>query len=172
MVDPYTAPLSPRGISEAAALADACVGWGIQFLCVSTAVRAEQTADQINKRLPDILRWDLKELEPPSVDDMEGQVIFSANPGRWSPEQYRYGVERTWIRLMAALARIDVYAATWGIERIALVTHSDIINLCLYNWLGLDWTHYQSLQFSVDYGKSCRVLQLKGKTSLEWLNCL
>ncbi|MCE5259743.1 MAG: histidine phosphatase family protein, partial [Chloroflexi bacterium] len=134
-MDPYTAPLSAAGVVEARALAEACVGWGVEFLCVSTAVRAEQTADFIQQRLPDVLRWDLKELESLSVDDMEGQVIFSSNPKRWTSAQYRYGIERSWVRLVAALARIEIYASAWKLERIALVTHPDIINLCLYNWL-------------------------------------
>jgi len=172
VLDPYTAPLSLEGKLEAQALADACIRWGVDFLCASTAVRTEQTADIIQQQLPGVLRWDLKELESLSIDDMEGQVVFSSNPKRWRSEQYRYGTERTWVRLMAVLARIEIYASAWELSHIALVTHMDIINLCLYNWLGLDWTWYDKLQFNVNTGAGCHLIFHDGMTSLDWLNRL
>lgn len=171
-VDPYAAPLSAVGRAEAQLLAEACARYGIDFLCASTAVRAEQTADIIQLHLPGVVRWDLKELESLSVDDMEGQVVYSSNPLRWTRAQYRYGIERTWVRLVAALARIEIYAAAWELSRVALVTHADIINLCLYNWLGLDWTLYDTLQFTVDTGSACRIVQQDGRTSVDFVNRL
>ncbi|MHB1354581.1 MAG: histidine phosphatase family protein [Anaerolineae bacterium] len=169
-VDPYNAPLSPRGAKEADVLAEYCRTWDIQFLCASTTARAQETADIILADRADTLRWDLKELEPLSVDDMEGQVIFSPNPKRWTAVQRRYGLERTWVRLVAALARIEIYASAHSLQRIALVTHKDIINLCLCNWVGLNWTAHEHLDFTIDPGSSCYVHLQSVQARIHWIN--
>ena len=169
-VDPYNAPLSVRGNLEAETLAERCRTWDIQLLCASTTARAQQTADTILADDTDVLRWDLKELEPLSVDDMEGQVIYSPNPKHWTAVQYRYGLERTWVRLVSALARIEIYASAHSIQRIALVTHNDIINLCLYNWLGLNWTAHEHLNFTIDPGASCYIHLHGTQTRVHWIN--
>jgi broad specificity phosphatase PhoE len=169
-IDPYNAPLSERGISEAATLAQHCRKWDIQFLCASTTARAQGTADIILADQSNVLRWDLKELEPLSVDDMEGQVIFSPNPKHWTAVQHRYGLERTWVRLVAAMARIEIYASAHSIKRIALVTHSDIINLCLYNWLGLNWTAHEHLDFAIEPGSSSYVHLSGAQARVYWIN--
>jgi broad specificity phosphatase PhoE len=135
-------------------------------------VRAEQTADIIQRSLPNVLRWDLKELEALSVDDMEGQVILSSRSKRWTPEQYRFGIERTWVRVVAVLARIEIYCATYHLDRVALLTHADVINLCLYNWLGLDWTVHDKLEFLVGTGASCHLTIQDGKAQVDWINRL
>jgi broad specificity phosphatase PhoE len=169
-LDPYNASLSARGRVEALALAERCRQWDIQFVCAGTTARCQETVDILLAERPEVLRWDLKELEPLSVDDMEGQVIFSPNPRHWTAAQQRYGLERTWVRLVAALARIDIYASAHSIQRIALVTHSDIINLCLYNWLGLNWTAHEHLDFTVDPGAGCYIHQSGAQTRIHWIN--
>jgi broad specificity phosphatase PhoE len=171
-VDPYNAPLSVRGSAEADVLAERCRKWDIQFLCASTAARAQQTADIILADCTDALRWDLKELESLSVDDMEGQVIYSPNPKHWTAAQNRYGLERTWVRLVSAMARIEIYASAHSIQRIALVTHSDIINLCLYNWLGLNWTAHEHLEFTIEPGASCYIHLHGAQTRVHWINLI
>ncbi|NLV75141.1 MAG: histidine phosphatase family protein [Chloroflexi bacterium] len=168
-LDPYAASLTERGRRQAKALANLCQYRGVQFICASTAVRAEQTADAVEAAVQ-VLRWDLKELELLTIDDMEGQVVFSSHPARWSPEQFRYGMERLWVRLVGALARIEIYAATYGIQRVALVSHPDVINLCLLSWLGLDWTSYDYLRFAIDAGSSSLVMFAEGAVTFAWLN--
>lgn len=169
-LDPFMASLAQRGVTQSESMAESCRNWGIQFLCASTTIRSEQTADIIQKTLPAVVRWDLKELEPMSIDDMEGQVVFSSHVNRWTPAQFRYGMERTWVRLVAALARIEIYANSCSLERVALVTHADIINLCLYYWLGLDWTAYTRMDFAVEPGSSCRLSLADGHVRLQWAN--
>jgi broad specificity phosphatase PhoE len=139
-------------------------------------IRAEMTADAVSGRLPDLLRWDLEELEELGLADMEGQPLASPLTANWTPELIAYGLERVWIRVMAAWARIRLYAETYGIERIALITHGTVIKLLLLNWLGYDWRASDRFDFPVAFASSTRVTLREGEAGttvqIDWLNRL
>lgn len=171
VADPFSRELTPRGQEEARKLADLCREWEIEFLCVSTMLPAQQTADAIHDVLPDVLRWDLQDLEDTTSDDLIGEPNVNPLRSAWTEEQQRLGFERTWIRVMATLARILLYAQTHQFERIALLTHTDIINLLLLHWLDLDWQARERVEFTLAPGATCRIsLPEDGRVHIDWVN--
>lgn len=176
VADPSTVRLTPRGEEQARRVAEQMAEWDIQFLCASTMIRAEMTADAVSERLPDLLRWDLEELEELSLSDMEGQPMATPRPSTWTPELIRFGLERVWVRVMAAWARIQIYAQTYGIERVAIISHGYVIKLLLLNWLGYDWRAHDRFRFPVDFASSSKITLIDGDegtiVQLDWLNRL
>lgn len=174
--DPATVRLTPRGVEQAKRVAEHLAERDVQLLCASTMVRAEMTADAVTDRLPDLLRWDLEELEEMSAADMEGQPEAGPLTSTWNPEMVRLGLERTWVRVMAAWTRIRIYAETYGIERVAIITHGYVIKLMLLNWLGYDWRAHDRYRFPVDFASCTRVTldDADGETTVQfdWLNRL
>jgi broad specificity phosphatase PhoE len=171
VVDPYSLPLTAAGRERSLALAALCRDWGVQFLCASTLLRAQQTAEIIAAQLPTAERWDLAELEEMSIDDLVGEMITSHLIAQWPPAQVKLGYERLWGRVTAALARIEIYAHAHEFERVAIVTHRNVINLFLMNWLGLDWRALDCLTFAIAPGATCKVVVEATKTCIEWVNC-
>lgn len=173
VADPSAVRLTPHGEEQARRVAEQVATWDIQLLCASTMIRAEMTADAISDRLPDLLRWDLEELEELSVADLEGQPTAGPLTSTWTPELLRFGLERTWVRVMAAWTRIGIYAETYGIDRVAIVSHGYVIKLMLLNWLGYDWRANDRFRFPVDFASSTRVTLGDGDTvQFDWLNRL
>lgn len=178
VADPSAVRLTPNGEEQARRVAEQCAAWDIQFLCASTMIRAEMTADAVSARLPDLLRWDLEELEEMSVADLEGQPMAGPLVSTWTPELLRFGLERTWVRVMAAWARIHIYAETYGIERVAIIGHGYVIKLMLLNWLGYDWRANDRFRFPVDFASSTRVTLDEGDAApgttvqFDWINRL
>jgi len=173
VTDPSVVRLTANGSEQARRVAEHCVAWGIQFLCASTMVRAEMTADAISARLPGVLRWDLDELQEMNPADLEGYPNVPPLVSAWPPELFRLGLERTWIRVMAAWARIRIYAETYGIDRVALVSHAYPIRFLILNWLGHDWRANDRFRIPVDMASSSHITLGDGDTvHLDWLNRL
>jgi broad specificity phosphatase PhoE len=178
VADPTTVRLTPNGEEQARRVAEQFAAWDIQFLCASTMVRAEMTADAVSARLPSLLRWDLEELQEMSAADLEGQPTAGPLTSTWTPELLRLGLERTWSRVMAAWARIRLYAETYGMGRVAIISHGYPIKLMLLNWLGYDWRANERLHFPVDFASSSRVTLADGVAAsgttvqFDWLNRL
>ena len=169
-VDPYSATLTPRGEAQAGAIAGQCEHWGVQFLLASLADRAQQTADTIHERVPGALRWDLEELEGLTLDDLMGDPSASHLVSTWSEEQVWLGLERLWIRVMAIWTRIELYARTNSLERVAIVAHGSVLQSLLLNWLGLDWSRGRALHLDVDHGATCKIRLDEGLVRVEWIN--
>ena len=176
VTDPAAVRLTPNGEEQARRIAEQMAAWDIQFLCASTMIRAEMTADAVSDRLPNLLRWDLEELQEMSIADMEGQPTAGPLTSTWAPDLLRFGLERTWVRVMAAWARIRIYAETYGIERVAIIAHGYVIKLMLLNWLGYDWRANDRFRFPVDFASSTRVTLGDGDSGstvqFDWLNRL
>ena len=176
VADPAAARLTPQGVEQARRVAEQMAAWDVQLLCASTMIRAEMTADAVTDRLPDLIRWDLEELEEVGIADLEGQPTAAPRASAWTPELLRYGLERTWIRVMAAWARIRIYTETYGIERVAIISHGYVIKLMLLNWLGYDWSTHDRFRFPVDFASSTRVTLIDGASGpivqFDWLNRL
>ena len=173
VTDPYTVSLTERGRAQASRIAALCQDWDIQFLCTSIMLRAQQTADAISEKMPHIPRWDLEEIEEMNVDDLLGEPTAGPLVSFWTEGQVKLGYERVWVRTMAALARIQLYAAKHDLERIAIVAHGTIIRFLLLNWLGLDWHIAAHIDLAADYGATCKVsLAGDGHVRIDWINRL
>jgi len=169
--DPYSPELTPEGLAQAERVARQCQGWGVQFLCASTMIRAQQTADAIERSIPGVIRWDLEELEEMNVGDLELDPRAGPWVSTWTPEQVSRGYARTSARVMAALVRIQIYARAKGLERIALVTHGYVIKLVLLAWLGLDSRAASEVQIPIAYCGTCKIVLGYGDVvRIEWIN--
>ena len=140
--DPNSVALTVLGLRQAQQLARDCQEWGIQFLSASTMLCAQQTADAFSDSMPTLLRWDLQEFEDLSVDDLMGEPSASHRLASWSSEQLARGDVRMSTRVMAALARIRLYAKAHGIERVAIIAHKRTLGLLLANWLDLECPNF------------------------------
>jgi len=168
--DIYSSPLTSEGQDQAAKLAGQCVGWDIQFLITSTMARALETADVISEALPAIERWDMNDLEDVNQDDLMGDPSAGPLLHTWTPEHWRAGYERTWVRVTALWSRIELLAGAKGYERLAIVGHDSTIALLLLSWLGLDWRSLDHLIWAFDAGSSTKVTLNDGKVSIDWVN--
>jgi broad specificity phosphatase PhoE len=169
--DPYTASLSAEGQSQAQRVASQSQALGIQFVCASSMICAQQTADALVELLPDALRWDLQELEDLTMDDLLGEAETHPLVSTWSKAHLALGYERTWIRVMAAWARISIYARANHLERIAIVAHASTLNLLLLNWLGLDWRAIEKVSFGFAGGGISQVtLAQDDRAYIAWVN--
>jgi len=170
-IDPYSPELSVKGVAQSDQLAQQCQGWDLQFLIASTMIRAQQTADAIERRMPDVIRWDLEKLEEMNVGDLELDPAAGPMISTWTPEQLDQARAGTWNRVMSALARIQIYAEANGLERIAIVAHGHVIKMLLLNWLGLDWRAGRRLRIPIDFGGTSKiVLEDEGGVRIEWIN--
>jgi broad specificity phosphatase PhoE len=169
--DPRTPPLTPTGQAHAAHLARRCREWDVQFLCVSTMRRAQETADAASRALPEVLRWDLDELEDMNLDDLPDASGATSLVSTWSQEHLLLGRQRTWKRVTAAWARIVQYAARHELERVAIISHGGVLAFLLFSWLGLDWRDASRLDVSVQPGSSCKVsLGDDEGVRIHWIN--
>ncbi len=169
-VDRFAAGLSRQGLADAARVARQCADWGVQFLVASTMVCAEQTADAIQAELPQIIRWDLDELQDVGIEEQAIDPLMHPHSEHWTDEQRALAYERTWVRISAALARIDVYCRTYGLERVGIVAHEDVLNLILLYWLGLDWLQADKMHFDLEGCATARAVFEDGFTRLAWVN--
>ncbi len=169
-VDRYAAGLSPQGLAESTRAARLCRDWGIQFLVASTTVCAEQTADAIHAEVPDAIRWDLDELQDIGIEEQTIDPMMHPHAEHWTAEQRLLAYERTWTRVTATVARLQVYTQTYGLDRLAIVSHQDVLNLLLLNRLGLDWRVADDIRFFWDYGATAKVVVEGGQAHIEWVN--
>ncbi|MHB1294601.1 MAG: histidine phosphatase family protein [Anaerolineae bacterium] len=169
-LDPYGSVLSAEGRIQAANLAGLCREWDIQFLVASHMVRAEQTADAIEAAVPGILRWDLQELEEINIEDLAYDPGAGPRIEDWTPAQLAMGYRAAWVRITAALARIELFARGNALERVAILAHETTINLLLFNWLGLDWRTAERVTLVIDYGATCKVTLADPVVRIEWVN--
>ena len=153
-------PLTPLGLRLAERLADRCTGWGLEYLFASTMVRARQTADAISRRLPQLPRLDMPELQETHIGDLEGwpDERPPEDLNAWQAKHFHHADERMRQRLGVAWERITSLVAQQGLERVAIVSHGAAMNLLLRRfmvgvpydadcWLEFDWTGVTLLQY-------------------------
>ena len=171
VTDPYSAPLTARGRAQAKHIGQMGRDWDVQFLCASTMRRAQDTADILAPAWPQAVRWDVQEIEDVNVDDLMGDPTASHLTSTWSDEQRARAGERVWIRTMAALVRIQIYAEANGLSRVAIVSHALPLQFLLLNWLGHDWQALNQIGIALDHGSASRVLLGRnGSARIEWIN--
>ena len=142
-IDPYSVPLSAEGREQAQRLAGKAQEWGLQMLCVSTMLRSMDTAEPISEALPDLVRWDLEELEDLALDDLNYEPGATHRVSTWTDEQLEHGYISLWTRLVPAYQRIRLYAKKYGLERIGIVAGDRVLSLLIANWQGQDWRALQ-----------------------------
>lgn len=111
-----------------------CREWGIELLVTNMMQNAMQTADAISAELPNVERWDVTDLEELVLDDLMGDPTASHLVSTWTPQQVQTGLVRVWIRTMAVLTRIQLYAAANRLQSVAIVAGERVLQLLLLNW--------------------------------------
>ena len=171
-MDPYNMPLTEAGVANVKRWAGHSREWGLQMLCCSTLRAALDTADLIEQDAHVPVRWDLTELEDLVLDDLNYDPRATHLVSTWTPEQFEQGLISLWTRLVPAYARIFIYAQTYGLENIAIVSSERVLNLLLAHWLDADWRMTLKTRFSFEDAPVCRVsLSNDGPILIEWLGC-
>lgn len=131
-------PLTPVGLRLADMLAQRVSGWGLEQLYVSTMVRTQQTADAINRLVPNVPRWDMDELRETSISDMAGYdgEMPSEDLVAWGAEHFRYADQQMEGRLARGWERILAHLDASGLQRVAIVSHGAAMNGLLHQFLG------------------------------------
>ena len=168
--DPYSVPLSPLGCEQARRLGARSAAWDLQMLCVSPMRRGMDTADPINEARPNLVRWDLQELEDLSLDDLNYEPGATHLVATWNEDQIARGYFSMWARVTAAYTRILLYAQSHGIERIGIVADETALNLVIALLLGLDWSLLRQARMSFAACRVCRATVVDGEpTVIAWL---
>lgn len=171
-VDPHNQRLTPRGLEQAARLAECCRDWKVSLLVSSMMLHSLQTADAVSALLPSLERWDLTDLEDLNLDDLMGDPTASHLVSTWTSAQVQIGLARLWVRVMAMLVRVQIYAAARQLESVAIVASERVLRLILLNWLDLDWTDYDEQPFEITPGVACQATVTDQQVELDWINCL
>lgn len=142
-------PLSERGHAQAKAVGKKCRGWGVQLLCVSTMLRAQQTAEEILAMTSIKHLLHLAGLEEVNITNPE------------------------WKRVVDALTYICTFAEARNLDRVAIVAHGGTIMASLLHWLGLGPQAVNSIRFGFSNCSTTKVVLGRGvPVRVEWVNCL
>ncbi len=105
-------PLTALGHHMAERLAMHCESLGLEILFVSTMPRAQQTADAISRRFPDLPRVDLADLEELSIKDLADHPSPpDENMLTWELTHFCAADQRAWERVARAWAFIEAMIA-------------------------------------------------------------
>lgn len=171
---PITAhnPLTPLGHQMAERLARRCEGWELQYLFVSTMLRAQQTARAIAKRFPHIPWRDMPEFEESSIRDLEGfdGELPDEDLLQWREEHFAYANEVMWRRVIAGWEEVQRVIAAKGLERVAIVGHGGSLNILLRHFLGGDIVRLRTCWFDLDWtSTSCLRITADGGPIQRWI---
>jgi len=147
------APLTPLGCRMATRLAERCSGWGLEYLFVSTLLRAEQTADAITARLPDLPRVSMSELNEMSLSDLEGypRDLPSDDLGTWKEEHFLYCLARMRSRVATGWEKVHRLVSESGLDRVAILAHGGTLNVLLRQFQGCDQCTFDGCWFEFDW---------------------
>jgi len=137
--DPLTSSLTVAGRAQANRAAQALAGLPIDLLCAASDIASAEAADILAAATQPKERWDLADLETLNRDDLALEPTGSPMPARWSPDQWRFGLERLWVRITPAWTRIAIYTETQGLTRVLVVADPLVLTLLLQSWQGRDW---------------------------------
>lgn len=150
-------PLTDLGHQMAERLAAHCDSLDVEILFVSTMRRAQQTADAISRRFPDLARVDLYDLEELSIKDL---ADHPSPPDEdmltWEPSHFRAADEQAWERVARAWAVIESTIAEQRLERVGVVSHAAVLNALLRQFLGVGPARRGSAWFELGFASvSC-----------------
>jgi broad specificity phosphatase PhoE len=157
--------LTPLGHEMAARLAERCDEWDLQYLFVSTMLRARQTADAISARFPNLPRLEMPEFEETSITDLEGYpgALPIEDLTQWQDEHYAYANTRMWARVERGWEQVQHMVEKHALQKVAIVAHGGSINVMLRRfmggelrrlrtcWFDLDWTATSCLRYNETY---------------------
>jgi len=169
-------PLTSLGHKMAARLAERCEGWDLQYLFVSTMLRAQQTADAISQRFPNLPRLDMPELVEVSFDDLQGFLgqLPSEDMYTWEEPHWAYARLVRWERVTAGWKKIQRIIEVQRLERVAIVCHGGPINALLWHFL---WKNIDRLVdkkpdcwFELDWAATSCLSYTAERRWLHWVN--
>lgn len=165
-------PLTPLGWRMAERLARRCDEWDLQYLFVSTMLRARQTADAISARFPDLPRMDVPEFAESSIEDLaayEG-TLPPEDLREWEPEHYAYANARLLERVTVGFEKVLHTMAEAGLERVGIVSHGGPINLLLRHFLGAVEPEPMRAWFYLDWATTCCLRTSENRHWVRWVN--
>ncbi len=165
-------PLTALGHEMAERLAERCEKWDLQYLFVSTMPRAQETADAISERFPDLPRMEMSEFREVCLDhlgDYSGELP-EEDLASWESDHFAHGNERMWQRVEAGWQRMMEMVTDEELQRVAVVSHAGPINVMLRQFLGGGVVRLRTCWFELDWAStSCLRSTPEGKW-VRWVN--
>ena len=164
--------LTPLGCRLARRLAERCDEWNLEYLFVSTMLRAQQTADAITGRFPALPRWDMPELAEICVDDLADYlgVRPAEDMRQWDDAHYAHANERMWERMVEGWTIIQQVVSERSLERVAIVSHGGALNALLRHFLGGQITRLRTCRFQLDWTSSTCLRYTEEGRWIRWVN--
>jgi probable phosphoglycerate mutase len=169
-------PLSPLGRQMAQRLADRCQQLGIDQLLASPMVRAQETADAISWRLPDVARSVAPAFAEVALPDLDGyaQTLPEDDLMQWRSEHFAYANQHMWQRAAegwgALVADIERLAGENGHGRVAIVSHAGPINALIRHFMGQGPVMLRTCWMTVDWcSVSCLGVDPQGQWGTRWV---
>jgi 2,3-bisphosphoglycerate-dependent phosphoglycerate mutase len=170
-ISPYN-PLTPLGHEMAARLAERCEAWNLQYLFVSTMRRAQETANAISARWPELPRLNMDEIEEENLRDLAGYdgPLPGEDLREWQREHFAYGNERMWQRVTAGWDKINRIIEERQLERVAIVAHGGPINHLLRYFIGFHCAAPGEAWFDLDWTATSCLREAQGRRWIRWVN--
>jgi broad specificity phosphatase PhoE len=165
-------PLTPLGREMAARLAERCAEWELQHLFVSTMRRAQETADAISARFPQLPRLDMPEFAETHIADLAGYV--GAPPPEdmyiWEDAHHDYANTRMWARVARGWEIVLRVVGERDLERVAIVGHGGPFNALLRLFMGGDVVRLRTCWLDFDWAATACIRYTADRRAVRWLN--
>jgi broad specificity phosphatase PhoE len=165
-------PLTPLGREMAARLAERCAEWELQYLFVSTMRRAQETADAISERLPQLPRLDLPEFAETHIADLAGYegTPPSEDMHIWEEDHHTYANIRMWARVARGWEMVQQTVAKHDLERVAIVGHGGPFNALLRLFMGGKVVPLRICWLDFDWAATACIRYTAERRAVRWLN--
>jgi len=165
-------PLTPLGHRMAERLAHRCDEWDLQYLFVSTMLRAQQTADAISERFPELPRVSMPEFAESTIEDLasfEGDLP-PEDLREWKPEHFVYANAVLLERVTAGFEKVLDTISAHSLERVAIVSHGGPMNFLLRLFLGAVEPGHVRTWFHLDWATTCCLRTSEERYWVRWVN--
>ena len=165
-------PLTPLGHTMAARLARRCDEWDLQFIFVSQMLRAQQTANAISMRFPDVPRVDMPEFEEVSLADLMDYrgTLPAEDMHTWEDEHFAHGNRRMWERVLGGWSQVRRFVDSEGLQRVAIIAHEGPFNALIRHFLGQEPTELRQCWLTLGHASASCLRYSADRRWIRWTN--
>ncbi|MHB0859020.1 MAG: histidine phosphatase family protein [Anaerolineae bacterium] len=165
-------PLTPLGHQMAARLAERCDALELQCLFASTLTRAQQTADAITARFPDLPRIDMPEFAETNYGDLDQypDELPDEDMNLWEYEHLVFATARTFERVVIGWNKVCQVIDMQGLKRVGIVSHGNALSTLIHHFIGAESIAVTGHWFIFDWA-STSCLRFEGdRRWVRWVN--
>ncbi|MBN1399679.1 MAG: histidine phosphatase family protein [Anaerolineae bacterium] len=164
--------LTPLGREMAVRLAERCAEWDLEHLFVSSMRRAQETADAISARFPQLPRLDMPEFAETHIADLAGyeEGLPSEDMHSWQDHHHAYANKRMWARVARGWEIVQRVAAERNLERVAIVGHGGPFNALVRLFMGGEVVLLRTCWLDFDWAATACLRYTADRRAVRWLN--